>query len=252
METKSLNLADSFYAEVSKLKDEKSLKEVLGKVELMKWTAEKALEKATAYRVIKVKNMELDADGNINITPSYKRADDHEVDWVQTKNSSEYDWESTASGVLQSKEKIMLFNYRLARKILSTVIGRVNRMKISYEVNESDEAGYVGVVDNLFDDYRKSGKNVKVYEKDTYGVYDSSDKYSEYRHFTHSFKASVCYNYGHSQIFIEELEKELDKYDFSRWIDFEIDWDGDTWSSIKVSFNGITNDVKPITIRENK
>jgi len=243
METKSLNLADSFYAEVSKLKDEKSLKEVLGMVELMKWTAEKALKKATAYRVIKVKNMELDADGNINITPSYKRkANDHEVDWVDSGSSV---------AVLDSEEKTMLFNYRLARKILSTVISRVNRMKISYEVNESDEAGYVGVVDNLFDDYRKSGKNVKVYEMDTYGVNDESDGY---RHFTHSFKASVCYNYGHSQIFIEELEKELDKYDFSRLIDFEIDWDGDTWSSIKVSFNGITtfDDIKPITIRENK
>jgi len=152
METKSLNLADSFYAEVSKLKDEKSLKEVLGMVELMKWTAEKALKKATAYRVIKVKNMELDADGNINITPSYKRkANDHEVDWVDSGSSV---------AVLDSEEKTMLFNYRLARKILSTVISRVNRMKISYEVNESDEAGYVGVVDNLFDDYRKSGKNV--------------------------------------------------------------------------------------------
>ena len=240
METKNVNLADSFYAEVSKLKDEKSLKEVLGMVELMKWTAEKALKKATAYRVIKVKNMELDADGNINITPNYKRANDHEVDWVDSGSSV---------AVLDSEEKTMLFNYRLARKILSTVISRVNRMKISYEVNESDEAGYVGVVDNLFDDYRKSGKNVKVYEMDTYGVNDESDGY---RHFTHSFKASVCYNYGHSQIFIEELEKELDKYDFSRLIDFEIDWDGDTWSSIKVSFNGITNDIKPITIRENK
>ena len=217
METKSLNLADSLYAEVSKLKDEKSLKEVLGMVELMKWTAEKALKKATAYKVIKVRNMELDADGNINITPSYDRkSDDYEADWV--------------SGM--KTETTRLFNYRLARKILSTVIGRINRKQIDFL-----EDGYVGDISKVESDVR------------TYGEWD---KYGDHKHYTYSFEARVMYQWGYASVFIEELEKELDKYDFSRWIDFEIEWDGHKWSEVIVKFNGITNDTTPITIRENK
>ena len=185
METKSLNLADSFYAEVSKLKDEKSLNEVLGMVELIKFTAEKALKKATAYRVIKVKNMELDANGNINITPSYDRkSDDYEVDWVDSGSSV---------AVLDSEEKTRLFNYRLARKILSTVIGRINRKHIDFL-----EEGYVGDISKVEADVR------------TWGEWDDD---GDHKHYTHSFEARVMYQYGFASVFVEELEKELDKYD---------------------------------------